>query len=138
MPHISGDAIVIIVLALIAYIVSFIVFVNKMNTGFEVTKAQISAQETNINTKLDGHKQQVTTQIDSLKETVSTEIKSYKEIIEAKIEDYKEYTNGEITTLAKKQDKHNCVLERMSSAEQSLLSAHHRITELKEDFRKAS
>lgn len=37
----------------------------------------------------------------------------------------------DIERLEKKQDKHNCLVERMAVVEQSTKSAHHRIDELK-------
>lgn len=37
-----------------------------------------------------------------------------------------------LTTIEKKQDKHNNLIERMTRVEDSLKSAHHRIDEIKE------
>ena len=38
-----------------------------------------------------------------------------------------------LTYLEKKMDKHNCLVERMVTVEQSTKSAHHRIDELREE-----
>lgn len=77
-----------IVFGIIAYIVAFAVFLNKLNTSIAVLTVLINS--------------------------------------------HKENFDGAISRLETKQDKHNCLIERMAIVESSTKSAHHRLDELKE------
>lgn len=45
------------------------------------------------------------------------------------------FIEKQIKVLEEKQDKHNCLIERMAIVEQSDKAAHHRIDELREEVR---
>jgi len=45
------------------------------------------------------------------------------------------FIEKQINDLGVKQDKHNCLIERMAVVEQSKKSAHNRLDEYKEDFK---
>lgn len=72
----------------------------------------------------------LTRQADSLK-SLKDSFKEFKEDIKRKIEKNQDHTEQHIRRLEEKQDKHNCLIERMAIVEQSTKSAHHRLDELK-------
>jgi hypothetical protein len=57
---------------------------------------------------------------------------SSQKILTIKMEALEKTINLKIDNLEKKQDKHNCLIERMAIVEQSTKSAHHRLDEVKE------
>lgn len=58
-------------------------------------------------------------------------VKTSLNYLAEKMDDLKETQNEKIDKLEKKQDKHNCLIERMVIVEQSTKSAHKRLDELK-------
>lgn len=65
-----------------------------------------------------------------LKTSVADNFDSLKKSFAEKIKDWKDHFNERFETLEKKQDKHNCLIERMVVVEQSVKSSHHRADDL--------
>ena len=63
-------------------------------------------------------------------------LRELKEYFLEKIEDVKTHFAEHLNRVEEKQDKHNNVIERMVIVEQSVKSAHHRIDEIKNNFKK--
>lgn len=47
------------------------------------------------------------------------------------LQEYRKHTEEQFKRLEEKQDKHNCLIERMAKVEGSASAAHHRIDELR-------
>jgi len=68
----------------------------------------------------------------SLKKFVTDKFIETRKDVSDKLNDWKEYFKERFKSVETKQDKHNCLIERMVVVEQSVKSSHHRADDLTE------
>lgn len=110
-----------LVITVIANIIAIVIFLTRQSDNLSFLKQTFEESRKNVISTVDEYRNSMHRKFDEFKGDITKQI-----------EQNQEHTKEHIKRLEEKQDKHNCLIERMVRVEASASSAHKRLDDMEE------